>query len=246
MLLDLPRPRRRARALPTPLPVHVGLVMDGNRRWARHAGYTSPTVGHRVGAEHLQDFLGWCADAGIEHVTVYVLSRANIVKRSSDEMDGLFGLLRATLPDVVRRSPGWRLHVSGDLSLVPDTSRTALEQAARDTADRPHHLTLAIGYDGHEDIVSGIRSALAARSSRGESFDGLTPEEITDALPGGPVKDIDLVIRTSGERRLSGFFPWQASSAELFLSPKMWPAFSRRDFEAALRFFAERRTAPRD
>ena len=217
-------------------PRHVGVVMDGNRRWARLAGLASPSDGHRRGADHVEDLLGWCEDRGIEHISVYVLSADNIRKRSSTEVGFLFGLVARVLPGLVERTTHWSLHVSGDLALLPPDAAAELTRAETMTAGRPGHVTLAIGYDGRADIVAGIRGALLAGA--GGTGDGITPADITAHLPGGPVKDIDLVIRTSGEQRLSGFFPWQVAHAEVHVSPKLWPDFGEADFDEALAHYA--------
>jgi short-chain Z-isoprenyl diphosphate synthase len=222
---------------PELLPVHVGVVMDGNRRWAKAAGHASPSAGHRQGADHVKRLLEWCADWGIDNVTVFVLSVDNIRKRSADEVGALFGLLNDAVPRMVTENRRWALHVSGDLGLVPAAIAGALRDAESRTAGRPAHFTMAIGYDGRAEIVTGIRGALA---THGAAFD---VDAITASLPGGPVKDIDLVIRTSGERRLSGFMPWQITGAEIFVSPKMWPAFTSCDFTAALRHYSDRALA---
>jgi short-chain Z-isoprenyl diphosphate synthase len=211
--------------------------MDGNRRWATAAGHLNPSVGHRFGADHVEELLDWCDAWGIDHLTTYVLSADNIAKRSPEQVRYLFNLITDRLPELVRRRSRWALHVSGDLDLLPADTAAALREAEQETADRPAHLTAAIGYDGRGDIVEGIRRALAAH---GPDIDD---DLITASLPGGPVKDIDLVIRTSGERRLSGFFPWQTSKAEIYLSPKLWPDFDEHDFADALRHYAARVTA---
>ena len=208
--------------------------MDGNRRWARAAGHANASVGHEVGARHVEELLGWCAEAGIEHLTTYVLSADNIRKRSAREVQFLFDLLADTLPDLVRRSGEWSLHVAGDLTMLPDKARAALEAAVRDTSDRPRHLTMAIAYDGRADIVEAIRAAIRAGD------DATDPAVITRHLGGGPHKEIDLVIRTSGEHRLSGFLPWQTAHSEVVVSDKHWPAFTGDDFGAALRMYADR------
>ena len=219
-------------------PTHVGLVMDGNRRWARAAGHADPRVGHRYGAEHVEDFLAWCVERDLEHLTIYVLSADNIRKRPGPEVDHLFTLLATTIPRILADPDGeWALHVSGDRSLLPPATADALAEAERRTASRPRHCTLAIAYDGHRDIVEGIRAALLS-SSDGD----IGVDDITACLGGGPVKEIDLVIRTSGELRLSGFLPWQSAHAELFVSPKLWPAFTERDLDRALEHFAEARS----
>lgn len=188
--------------------------MDGNRRWARAAGLRSVSDGHRRGAGHLEDLLGWCSSRGIDHLSAYVLSADNIRKRGSAEVSLLFDLVADVLPGVVQRSQRWSLHLSGDLSLLPDRAAHALVQATDRTAGRSAHLTLAIGYDGRANIVEGIRAALRAGNSEIDS------DAITDGLPGGPVKDIDLAIRTSGEQRLSG------------------PDFNEDDFQSALDHYA--------
>ena len=214
--------------------------MDGNRRWAQAAGQ-GPHFGHRAGAEHLGDFLDWLTDRGIEHATIYVLSADNIRKRAGAEIDHLFHLVETVLPEKVMESGSWRLHVSGDLRLLPDPTREALEQAVETTRSRPRHLTLAVGYDPRGDIVAGVRAAVRAGATElsGDQLEAA----ITDGLPGGPVKEIDLVIRTSGEQRISGFFPWQTQHAEIHISPRMWPAFTERDLDLALADYATRRAS---
>lgn len=146
---------------PTSLPRHVGVVMDGNRRWARAAGHLDPSVGHKYGADHIEDLLQWCTDWGIEHLTTYVMSADNIRKRPPEQVAFLFELLAGRLPELILSSGRWALHVSGELDLLPASARDALAAAELATADRPAHLTLAVGYDGHGDIVDGIRRALA-------------------------------------------------------------------------------------
>ena len=218
-------------------PRHVGVVMDGNRRWARLAGLASPSEGHRAGADHIEDLLGWCEASGIDHVSIYVLSADNIRKRSSSEVGFLFGLVARVLPGLVERTGHWTLHVTGDLALLPADAAAALVRAEARTEGRPGHVTLAIGYDGRADIVAGIREAVRAGAAAGV----IEPADITAHLPGGPVKEIDLVVRTSGEQRLSGFFPWQASQAEVHVSPKLWPDFAEADFDLALDQYASAR-----
>ncbi|MBO0843773.1 MAG: undecaprenyl diphosphate synthase family protein, partial [Nocardioides sp.] len=179
--------------------------MDGNRRWARQTGHRTTRAGHQAGAEHLRHLLGWCETWGIEHVTAYVLSADNIQKRSPDEVDYLFGLLVEAVPRFLAQMPRWALHVIGDGTLLTREAQVALADSEQRSALRPFHVTLAIGYDGLADIAAGIRNALRAVG------DVPTPDDITANLAGGPVKEIDLVIRTGNEWRISGFFPWQAS-----------------------------------
>ena len=151
---------RLRRAVRTgPLPRHLGVVMDGNRRWARAAGL-DPRAGHRAGAEHVEDVLRWCESVGIDHLTVYVLSADNIRRRGDAEIDHLMTLLETVVPQkVLSRGGHWRLHVAGDTTLLPVTTRAALDHAVAATHAGAAHLTLAIGYDGRADIVNAVRAA---------------------------------------------------------------------------------------
>ena len=236
----LRKPRTRASTPTSPAnadgrkPTHLGVVMDGNRRWARAAGHASVSHGHRAGAAHVEQLLSWCVESGIHHVTTYVLSADNIRKRSETEVQFLFDLLSVELPKLIERSGAWSLHVSGDMDMLPPYVREPLTATVSSTAGRPFHVTMAIAYDGRSDIVDAIKATMR------DGGDASEPAEITAHLGDGPVKEIDLVIRTSGEHRLSGFFPWQTAHAEVYVSPKPWPAFQRRDFSRALAHYADR------
>lgn len=173
--------------------------MDGNRRWARRRRL-DPSVGHRVGAEHIANLLRWSETWGVEHLSVYVLSADNIRKRNAAEVAHLFDLLATVVPDAVGRSHLWSLHLSGNLDLLPTAPRRALDEAAVATAGRPCHITMAIGYDARQDIVDGIRKALRAERVTGTAGNEFEADDITRHLVGGPVKDLDLVIRTGGDR----------------------------------------------
>lgn len=226
---DVPRPR------------HVGVIMDGNRRWARAAGLV-PRLGHEAGARHLGDLLDWLRARSIEHVSVYVLSADNIRKRDGGEVDFLFHLIETLVPRQLQAASDWQLHVSGDLSLLPARTRDVLRDAVSATEGRRCHLTLAIGYDPRADIATAIRTALRGMDDACDHTQ--LQQRITAALPGGPVKDIDLVIRTSGERRISGFFPWQVEHAEIYFSQRMWPEFGEADLDDALADYARRTEQP--
>ncbi|AKU19287.1 hypothetical protein VV02_24595 [Luteipulveratus mongoliensis] len=223
-----------------PRPRHVGLVMDGNRRWAR-AARLAPSVGHRAGARHMGTVLSWCEDEGIDHVTIFVASALNLRKRDSAEVANLMELLETVIAEQIETST-WRLHVAGDLSLVPATTRDALQHAMDHSAGRGRHLTLAVGYDWQGEVVESVRSSLAEVRTWDEALEALDERSIAGHLRGGPSKDIDLVVRTSGEQRLSGFFPWETTRSELFFVDHLWPDFSREDFDAALAHYASKRT----
>ncbi|WP_205629573.1 polyprenyl diphosphate synthase [Jiangella muralis] len=220
------------------LPRHVAVVMDGNRRWARAAGYADPSIGHRFGAEHVDDLLGWCSAVGVGHVTVYVASADNLRKRGSDEVDHLMRMVEEVVAlRLADPAHEWRLHVAGRLDLLPDSTRLALKWAVGETAGRTGPaLTVAIGYDGREEIVDAVRSYL----DDGGDPDRLTPDDIARHLYTHGQPDPDLVIRTSGEQRLSGFLLWQSTQAELYFCDAYWPGFRQVDFLRALRTYARR------
>jgi len=237
----------RRRLDPDLLPRHVAVAMDGNRRWARSQGFADAGIGHRYGAEHLDDLLAWCHQLGIGHVTVYVASADNLAKRDSAEVAHLMAMVEQIVAErLTAPSNPWRLHLAGRLDTVPGTTARALKDAAEATAHRDGaHLTVAIGYDGQTEIVDAVRSLLEAEADRGGDLQDLAARitegdidahRYTADLPGA-----DLIIRTSGERRLSSFLLWQSAGAELSFCDVYWPGFRHVDFLRALRDYAARR-----
>jgi len=233
--------RLRAALAGAPRPAHVGLIMDGNRRWARAAGLASVSMGHQAGADHIDDLLDWCEELGIGHVTVFVASTENLARRGQGELDFLMNTIerRAATPRA-----GWRLRVAGRLELLPDSTAHALKRAADQAPDAGSCLTVAIGYGGRQELVDAVRSLLtdAAEAGTGtaELAATLTADDIARHLYTADLPDPDLVIRTSGERRLSGFLLWQSAYSELYFCDVYWPAFRRVDFLRALRSYAAR------
>ena len=240
--------RRLRRSLAgRPVPEHVALVMDGNRRWARQAGMANPSVGHEYGGRHLADVLGWCAEVVIRHVTVYVCSVDNLRKRDAGEVGYLLDIIERVVGEELARAGRWRIHVAGRVEALPDSTAHALKLAADTTAGRAtdSHLTMAIGYDGRSEITDALRAVLLRASAAGTSLDDLAETLTADDLAAGlytaGAPDPDLVIRTSGERRLSGFLLWQAAYSELYFCDVYWPGFRHVDFLRALRSYAARR-----
>jgi short-chain Z-isoprenyl diphosphate synthase len=221
--------------------------MDGNRRWARSVGVADARFGHRAGAHHLDRVLGWCAQAGVGAVSVYVLSADNLVKRGEQEVTFLLELLETTIPDQLRRTGGrWALEVSGSLDLLPSSTARALKSAVEATRGRPLRLTLAIGYDPYREVVEAVREVLEDAARRGATIEdagSLVDADVIDRRITFPGDDIDLVIRTSGEQRLSGFFPWRSVHADLVFCDVLWPAFRELDLLRALRTYGRRRAA---
>ncbi len=236
-LADLPQPR------------HVAIVMDGNRRWARQAGHDDVRLGHRFGAQHLEQFLTWCAGAGVRCVTAWVASADNISRRDSAEVDYLMQLTETVIADHVRRDHRWRLHVAGQLDLLPDSTARALKEAVEATRDRDDagDLTIAIGYSGRLEVVDAVRGVLDEAAASGRDLTdvatNLTEDDITRHLYVPSLPDPDLVIRTSGELRMSDFLLWQTTRSDIEFCDLYWPAFREIDLLRALRTYG-RRKAP--
>jgi short-chain Z-isoprenyl diphosphate synthase len=222
--------------------------MDGNRRWARQAGFDNVGVGHRRGAEHVEDLLGWCSALGITHVTVFVASADNLGKREREEVDNLMDLCERVVAErLVRPESRWQVHVAGRRDLLPDSTQHALKLAEEATRDRDdQHLTIAIGYDGRAEVVDAVRAVLHDAAAAGEGVADvarrITAADIAARLYTSGRPDPDLVIRTSGERRLSNFLIWQSATSELYFCEMHWPAFREVDFLRALRSYAARRS----
>jgi short-chain Z-isoprenyl diphosphate synthase len=229
------------------VPAHVGLIMDGNRRWARQAGLANASLGHRYGAEHAIEVLAWCERVAIKHVTVFVCSTENLLRRDPDEVAFLMQVIERLAADTLaRRGPRWRVHVAGLLDTLPDTTARALKDVVDATraSNTGAHLTLLVGYGGRQELIDAIRGLLLEHAERGTDLDRigdtLSTDDITRHLYTAGQPEPDLIIRTSGEQRLSNFLLWQSAYSELYFCEAYWPAFREVDFLRALRSYAAR------
>jgi short-chain Z-isoprenyl diphosphate synthase len=226
------------------LPRHVAMIIDGNRRWAKQLGYDSAAHGHRAGAAKMREFLEWCDDLGITVVTLYLLSSDNLGNRPSSELADLIEII-AELAEELSHYRDWRVqHVGSDAGL-PEPLIAALDAAEQRTADkRGLHVNLAVGYGGRKEITDAMRSIVAAHHAEGRSLEDLaerlTPDLIGEHLYTGGQPDPDLVIRTSGEQRLSDFMLWQAAHSEFYFVEALGPDLRKVDFLRALRDYAKR------
>lgn len=225
------------------VPRHIGVIVDGNRRWARSYGQPS-SAGHRKGADKIADLLGWCEEVGVEVVTLWLLSSDNIDRRPAGELQELYEIIE----DVVGRVAAggrWRVRTMGALDLLPDPTAHRLKELEEQT----HHLTgvtvnAAIGYGGRREIADAVRGLLHEHADRGTTIEELAEvldvEHIARHLYTHGQPDPDLVIRTSGEQRLGGFLLWQSVHSEFYFCEAYWPAFRKVDFLRALRAYAQR------
>ncbi|ACV80700.1 isoprenyl transferase [Nakamurella multipartita] len=227
-----------------PIPHHVGVMLDGNRRWARKAGFTNPTEGHRAGAAHIVDLLEWCQESGIGMVTLWLLSTDNL-RRPGQELQPLLEIITDVVEDLAAPDRVWKLRIVGALDLLPEPMSARLTAAATRTEHRRAlQVNIAVGYGGRQEIVDAVKSMLEAGIKQGhgiqEVIDSLNVETIGEHLYTSGQPDPDLVIRTSGEQRLSGFLLWQSAHSEFWFCEAYWPDFRRVDFLRALRDYAAR------
>ncbi|MFC7403093.1 isoprenyl transferase [Citricoccus sp. GCM10030269] len=228
------------------LPRHIGVVLDGNRRWAKASGATTAD-GHLAGAEKIHEFLGWCDEFGIRVVTLYMLSTDNM-GRPPEELDQLVGIIDNTLKrlgDGLANGQRVRVQAVGASELLPAGLAETLDGLQASTADADGvHVNVAVGYGGRREIVDAVKELLLEADAEGrtaaEVAGELSDEQIAARLYTRGQPDPDLVIRTSGEQRLSGFLMWQSAYSEFYFCEALWPDFRRVDFVRALRDFASR------
>lgn len=226
------------------LPKHVAVMLDGNRRWAERNFAARAEVGHTAGGKKIHEFLGWCDDLGIPVVTLYMLSIENLSKRTKDELDDLLRIIGDVATELAQ-AKRWRVQLVGSRKSLPTDLLKRLEKAEAATKDISGlHVNLAVAYGGRNEIAEAMKQIVKSHAKAGTStedlVDLLTPELITEHLYTGGQPDPDLIIRTSGEQRLSGFLLWQSSNSELYFEEALWPDFRRVDFLRALRAFGKR------
>jgi len=225
-------------------PKHVAIMCDGNRRWAKENGFTDVSHGHRVGAKKIVEVVDWCDEQDIEAVTVYLLSTENL-RRSAEELGLLMGIIGDVSDELAAAKGKFRLHVMGRMELLPEELRERMVQAEARTSNHDGvHVNVAVGYGGRQEIVDAVQNLVDELASKGieaaEMSTHITDEAIGDHLYTSGQPDPDLVIRTSGEQRLSGFLLWQSAYSEIWFTDTYWPAFRRLDFLRALRDFSGR------
>ena len=234
--------RLRRRLVKDRIPAHIGVMVDGNRRWAKLAG--APTSdGHQAGADKILEFLGWCEELGVRVVTLYMLSTDNL-NRAADELEPLLGIIANTL-DRLGEKGDLRVQPVGALDILPHELTCQLERLGESTAAATGlHVNVAIGYGGRREIVDAVKELLRDAQAQGKPIEEITAElsdaQISEYLYTRGQPDPELVIRTSGEQRLSGFLMWQSAYSEFYFCEALWPDFRRVDFLRALRDYASR------
>ncbi len=219
------------------VPKHLAIIPDGNRRWAKKHNKTT-REGYATGIRHIGDVLKWCKELDIHMLSMWGFSTDNF-KRDRDEIGGLFELFKDNLKKAFESDEKNKHEVKvrflGRIHLFPKEIQDMIKKAEEISAkNNKYQLNLLLAYGGREEIVDAVNAIIK---------DGITEvdeQAITNHLYSKGLPDPDLVIRTSGEQRLSGLMPWQASYSEFYFSKKLWPDFSKKDFVAAIRDYSKR------
>ncbi len=222
-------------------PHHVGVILDGNRRWAKANPNIADPNGHKAGASKIIEFLGWCDEADVRVVTLWMLSTDNF-KRSAAEIEELLQIIGDTV-DELAATGRWNIKAVGALDLLPEWLSSKLNNLKPIREDGVE-VNVAISYGGRREIVDAVKCYLSEEAKSGRSLEeakeNLSSEDISKFLYTAGQPDPELLIRTSGEQRLGGFMLWQSASSEFYFCEAYWPDFRRVDFLRALRAYSLR------
>lgn len=226
------------------IPGHVAIIMDGNRRYAQEVLGADPKEGHRLGRKKLEEVLHWCMDLDISILTVYAFSMENF-NRGDDEVDYLMELLELSLyefaDDEDVHANKVAIRVIGDRTTLPESVRKAMDYAYERTEGySDHYLNMAIAYGGRQDITSAVRSIAQDVADGRMSVEDITEQTVSERISTSGMPDPDLVLRTSGEIRVSNFLLWQLAYSELYFTDVYWPGFRYIDFLRAIRTYQQR------
>jgi short-chain Z-isoprenyl diphosphate synthase len=231
-----------------PLPRHIGIILDGNRRHGQRRGLGDPREIYQCGADKLNDVLDWCVELAIPAITLWVFSTENL-KRAHSEVSGILGVIETKIAalahDPFLHEKRIRVRAIGRLDILPESVVAAIRAAEAATAQyNSTTLTIAAAYGGREEIVDAVCKFLKAQAEQGASLpaviESMTPDAIANHLYAADLPEPDLIIRTSGEIRLSGFLLWQSVHSEFYFTDVLWPAFRKIDFLRAIRAYQGR------
>lgn len=240
--------RLRRSVAAAPAPRHVAVILDGNRRWAEGEGLREAGAGHRRGADKIDELLDWCAPLAIEEITLWALSNENL-GRPGAQLSALFEVVCDKLDALEQRAlqpeTAMRMRVIGRFDDLPERVSATIRRIEASTAGQSGpSLTIALGYSGRDELIDACRTLVLSLAQAGVAAERIaeqiTRESLAARLYTAGVPDPDLIIRTSGEQRLSGFLPWQSAHSELYFTDVYWPAFRELDLLRALRTYQQR------
>ena len=237
--------RMQTRVMADKLPQHISIIMDGNRRFALSLSLGTE-IGHVHGKEKLKEVMDWIMDLGIPYLTVYALSTENLSSRETDELEALFDLYVAGLNEISEderiHSKGVRVRVVGRKEELPERVNEAIRNAEDRTGDYSNFtFTVCLAYGGREEIVDAVKEIASDHATGELSLDQINTNEISRRLYDAEIPDPDLVIRTSGEERVSNFLLWQIAYSELYFTDVHWPSFSKAVLYEAIETYQMRR-----
>ena len=224
------------------VPEHLALIPDGNRRWSS-SHRLALFSGYQKGVKKFIDFSIWAKGFGVKTLTVWALSTENIKNRSKEEIGFLYSLYvnAAKDPEVLRmlKENNARIKIIGNSNLLPKKVKEALQSIERKTRRyKDFTINLLIGYGGKDDILYAFKK-ICNYALQGK-INSISEDLVNESMRTASLPDVDFIIRTSGEMRLSGFLPWQSDYSELYFAKKYWPDFNKRDLKKALKVFSER------
>ncbi|MDR0309470.1 MAG: di-trans,poly-cis-decaprenylcistransferase [Candidatus Methanoplasma sp.] len=227
-----------------PIPKHIAIIMDGNRRYASEVLESDAKEGHRRGEEKIEEMLWWCLDLKIEYVTVYAFSTENF-KRGKEEVDFIMKLSESALyrmadNDKVHENKV-RIRVFGDHATLPDSVKDAIRYADEKTSSySDFHFNVAMAYGSRQEIITAVKDIARKVANKELEVDDISEETFSDHLYTSDIPDPDLILRTSGEVRISNFLLWQLAYSELYFTDIYWPGFRYIDFLRAIRSYQQR------
>ncbi|MCH5272562.1 MAG: isoprenyl transferase [Lachnospiraceae bacterium] len=223
------------------VPQHIAIIMDGNGRWAKKRGMPR-NVGHSQGSKAVRKICEEAWKAGVKYLTVYAFSTENW-SRPKEEIDALMKILRGYLKDAVKQCAdnNMRVRIIGDYSVLPEDMITSIKHLEEVSAENTGlQFQIALNYGGRDELLRAVKKAAAKLAAEGKSVEDMTTEDISRSLDTAEIPDPDLIIRTSGEQRLSNFLMWQSAYAELYFMDTLWPDFDKKALEEAIRYYGSR------
>jgi len=227
-----------------PVPKHIAIIMDGNRRFAKSFDLY-PEAGHFFGRDKIEDVLEWCFELGIKNLTLYAFSTENF-SRSTEEVKALMDLCKTELERATKDSRihknKVRVRVLGNLETLPEDIRASAQYIVDETKDYDNYsLNIALAYGGREEIINAIQKIANDVKTGAIKIEDITEPTVSKYLYTNGLPDPDIILRTSGEERISNFLLWQLAYSELYFSDVFWPAFQKRDFLKAIMTCQQRR-----
>ncbi len=225
------------------LPKHIGLIHDGHRRYARRENLLSYEVSYKIGMVRFKECLSWCDELGIDYVTSWLLSKENL-SRPEEELEPYFIVLNELFEELIIDDlvDNFKIQFIGSIDLLPDYLKETINKLQEVRAGGEKTITIALGYGGRQEILDAIKSLVIENKEKDleELIEEINDEQIREHLYLPDAPDIDLIIRTSGESRLSGFLLWQSAYSEFVFQDVYWPEFRKIDFLRCLREYIQR------